>query len=375
MDAPNSPSDRLDWLLRTSDVDTYAAWWAADHADRPDDLVAALAYAEALGYQGQYDAKLTRLQAAQARWPNHTMLNISLGLEHLSRGDYSQGWSFYEHRRKLRDGGAGRPQLPPERRWRGEPIVGKHILITQEQGLGDSIHFARAAIDLQRAGARPLVDVQGPLRSVFAASPALGHILQGGATVTPSLWMGMLDAVPLLSPNLKDVRWPGAYIAAAVGPPLLPRAPGLRVGLCWSGSSSFAMNDFRSMPLAALAPLADVPGCRFYSLMMPPGADQISEAGFQNWLTDLSPLTQPFDQLASVVSQLDVVVTVCTSIAHLAGAMGKPVFLMLSSIGEWRWARDTDTTPWYPSMRLFRQRKFGAWSEVAQDVAQALTKL
>ena len=375
MDIPEKYQDRLAWLHRTRDLDTFAQWAADDFENEPDQTKAILAHAEALGFQGRFDERLAILSEAQPRWPSHTMMNISLGLEHMSRGDYQTGWPYYEARRSLKDGGAGKPKPPENLRWTGQSVAGKEVLIVQEQGLGDTIQFVRAAIDLQRAGARPLLDVQGPLRPLFAASPALGRILEHGTTVQASYWMGMLDAVPHLTPTLADVTWPGTYISPPVTEPIVPRKAGLRVGVCWAGSANFLMNDFRTISLPELAHLADVPGCNFYSLMMPPGPQQIADAGFDHWLHDLSEVTQPFERLAAVIDQLDAVVSVCTSIAHLAAAMGKPTYLMLSTIGEWRWARGRDTTPWYPSMRLIRQRRFGDWSDVVDDVASELSKL
>ncbi|MEQ9126406.1 MAG: glycosyltransferase family 9 protein, partial [Alphaproteobacteria bacterium] len=152
-------------------------------------------------------------------------------------------------------------------------------------------------------------------------------------------------------------------------------ARGLRVGLAWRGNPQFASDFARSLPGEALAPFRDVARCSFFSLMAPEHSAAIAAAGHGDWLTDLAPVTSPFEDLARVVAGLDVVVTICTSVAHLAGAMGKPTFLMLSRTPDWRWGREGAETPWYPSVRIFRQRRFGRWGDVIADVAAALGAL
>ncbi|MEM9139103.1 MAG: hypothetical protein AAGB15_04675 [Pseudomonadota bacterium] len=365
--------------MKTGDLDTFFAWTEAEYRDNPGNKAALIAYAETLAYMGRNDDKLAVLNEGSVLHPKSASIQIAIGIEWLTRGEYAKGWPHYLHRKRTyRNDAEKQMKLPPDREWKGEPVEGSRILVLWEQGLGDTIHFIRGAIDLQRLGARPLLDVQSPLRPVMAASPALGLALSGGAKVAPNLWIRMLDMVPLISPTAAQIRWPGAYISApAIAEPILPLAgrASLRVGLAWTGSADFPMNDIRSVPLAALAPLRDCARCDFYSLMLLPVADQIAAEGFQDWITDLSPVAQPFDRLAGVISQLDVVVTMCTSIAHLAGAMGKPTFLMLSTMGEWRWGRDSSTTPWYPSMRLFRQPRFGDWDSVVAEVCEALEAL
>ncbi len=115
--------------------------------------------------------------------------------------------------------------------------------------------------------------------------------------------------------------------------------------------------------------------CAFFSLGLPQDGEDIARAKCKSWISDLSPVTSPFENLAQAISQMDVVVTVCTSVAHLAGGMGKPVFVLLNTSPDWRWGRDGETTPWYPSMRLFRQTRFGDWSGPVAKVVRELAKL
>ncbi len=363
-------------FMRMQDAEAYLAACQAAAEKDPEDVDARLHLAQAIGHCGKYDIRLTLLRQLVADHPNHDQPNLALGMELMSRGRYREAWPFYAYR-DLRGQKQSKTRLPRRLEWQGQPLANATLLVRREQGLGDTLHFARYVIDAQRLGATTLLDAQGALRPLLSSSPALGRVLREGEAVTPQYWTHMLNLMPELTPTLSDVSWPGAYIAPPADAGIhadLGAVPGLRIGLAWSGSPNFAMNAVRSMPLAALAPLRDVTGCRFYSLMPDAGAE-IAAAGAEGWLTDLAPVTHPFERLAAVVARMDVVVSTCTSIAHLAGAMGKPTFLMLAKLGEWRWGRTGTTTPWYPSMRLFRQSKLGDWRPVVDDVAEALAAL
>jgi hypothetical protein len=174
-----------------------------------------------------------------------------------------------------------------------------------------------------------------------------------------------------------DVRWPGAYLAAPATPaptPKISRSGKIRVGLAWQGSTTNFSDFARSVPLKQLAPLREASACQFFSLGLPEHNSDLGPAGC-DWIMDLTAETSPFHNLASVIAQMDLVVTVCTSVAHLAGAMGKPVWTMLSASPDWRWGPSGETTPWYPSMRLYRQMRYGRWDDVVGRVTEDLARL
>ena len=368
-------AERFEDFCRTLDAEAYLAGCRAALEADPDAVSNRLGYAQAIGHCGDYETRLALLRDLVAEYPRSDKPNVALGIELMALGRYREGWPHYRYRNHGWKKTYAEAGLPPDKEWQGQPLQGRAILLRREQGIGDTLHFVRNVIPLQRMGVRPLLDVQGAMRTLLGQSPALGTILEENDKVTPHFWVRMMDLVPVISATLEDVEWPGAYVAApARAAPLgFARQGGLRVGLAWGGNPDFAMNAFRIVPLPALEPLAGIDGCRFYSLMPDTSAAEVAAAG--GWLTDLSAISQPFDQLAAVVAQMDVVVTVCTSIAHLAGAMGKPTILMLSKLGEWRWTRSGDTTPWYPSMRIVRQRHLGDWGPVVEDVAAALRVL
>ena len=369
---------RWDLLRQTMDLDAFHEACEQAHLATPEDAETGAQYAEALGYVGRTKDKQALLRRLLEAEPKSVLLNTNLGLELLTQGRYREGWPHFAYRigkqNTLRKIGAP----DPKHRWRGEPLTGKRLALISEQGLGDTLQFARYAIDLHGQGARSYLNVHPPLRPLMGRSPALGTVLTNEIKVEIHHWIPMLDLVPVFTHTAKDIRWPGAYVAPPADDspfPALGGTDGLRVGLAWQGNPKFRLNKMRSMALDELAPLRDATGCRFYSLLTGEAASDLAASPQGEWISDLSAETTPFERLAAAIASLDVVVTVCTSVAHLAGAMGKPTFLMLSTLPDWRWGREGRSTPWYPSMRLFRQKRLGDWSDVVRAVASDLSRL
>jgi len=171
----------------------------------------------------------------------------------------------------------------------------------------------------------------------------------------------------------ETVPWSGPYITAAVSPGgAAPAGQGRKVGLVWAGNPDNYTDRERSVPLSALAPLLDVPGVQFHSLQFGAAGDDIAAAGLAGRIADRRSEMADFAATAELTAGMDLVISVCTSVAHLAGAMGRPVWMLLAADNDWRWLKDRDDTPWYPTARLFRQRDAGDWTEPATRVAGAL---
>lgn len=375
--APKDVAGRFRLLKETLDLERFVSLSAAAWRRAPDDPEVGAHYAEALGHAGRVAEQRAVLEAVLARWPEHANARLVLGQSLLADGEHVAAWPHFAFRRRLPAMRAMADRPPEERRWRGEPLTGKRIAVIREQGIGDTLQFVRFAIDLQAAGARPALNVQAPLRTLLAASPALGDVLQPEAPVRLHYWTDMMDLLPTFAPTRAHLRWPGAYISPpAQTAPLaaLARSHGLRVGVAWRGNPGYLYDFARSVPLNELAPLADIPGCRFFGLTLGAGAE-IEDGGHGRWLTDASDLASPFENLAAVVAGLDVVVTVDTAIAHLAAAIGRPTFLLISAIPDWRWGRMGDRSPWYPSVRLYRQYRLGRWQEPVARLAADLAAL
>ncbi len=326
----------------------------------------------ALADQGRPDEAFACWERALALRPDYAEAEMNRALLWLAQGDFRRGWPAYEARWRCHPG-----TPPPGPRWDGSDVAGRTLLLWCEQGLGDTIQFIRYAGLLQARGARVLLQCPPPLLRLLASCPGIEQLLPQGAPLPA------YDAhVPLLSlPGLLGTTSPTAVPATI--PYLTPEPalrqrwqdylaerPGLKVGIAWQGSPLYRGDRQRSLPLAALAPLARLPGICLISLQkgqashlpgmhVPPRLD---EAG-------------AFIDTAALARQLDVVICSDSAVAHVAGAVGARTWLLLPRPADWRWLGDRDDTPWYPQMRLFRQRTSGDWPEVFQRVVRELQSL
>ncbi|MBF0335562.1 MAG: glycosyltransferase family protein [Alphaproteobacteria bacterium] len=357
--------DRLDeavdcWRQALDSQPGHADAWsnlgsALQALDRPDEAVAA--YDRALALASQHP---------EAHW--------NRGLALLSMGRFREGWRDYEWRWRRPDMlTQAREFLQPP--WMGQPLDGETVLLHAEQGLGDTIQFVRFARAARRLCGRVTLECQPALERLLAGGVAgIDSVVAAGRTVPP------FDAqAPLLSlPRLLGVAGPADIPAepAYLRPPgplperlRLPPAP-FRVGLVWQGSPAFAFNHVRCFPFATLRPLLDLPGIAFHGLQMGPAAAEREPP-----VTDLAPLIGDMGDTAHLLAQLDLVIGVDTGVIHLAGALGRPTWVMLSRAPDFRWLEDRDDCPWYPGARLFRQPRRGDWAAVVRAVRAALVRL
>ncbi|SAL30195.1 tetratricopeptide repeat protein [Caballeronia humi] len=328
-----------------------------------------------IGAQGRFSEEEPHYRHALTLDVNHADAQHNLALLHLRRGEFEQGWTLYETR--WRASKYTPIELPGIAEWAGEPLAGRTLLLVGEQGHGDQLQFVRYAAVLERTGAA--VDVLVPsniaelvggvrgVRRVLLEKPQEGYDFWTPMMSVPHHVAGVGPGVPADVPYLRvsGVRigdWPQRVADLAGGR--------RRVGVVWAGSPTFANDRFRSMPLAALAPLADAPGIAWFSLQKGPARAQLEGAALN--LYDLTGQVHDFADTAALIDQLDLVITVDTSVAHLAGALGKPVWVMLSKNYDWRWMLDRDDSPWYPTMRLFKQTTLGDWTNVTEAVRKAL---
>jgi tetratricopeptide (TPR) repeat protein len=303
--------------------------------------------------------------------------NLSLAL--LAQGQYAEGWENYEFRWEGSDELAGRARNFTQPQWHGEPLAGRTILLHAEQAFGDSLQFARyASLVARRADrGRVLLECQPELRRLFQT---VGHgveILARGEPLPPFDVHCPLASLPLaFGTTVDSIPADTPYLAADPADverwrQRLPRDGLFRVGLVWSGKAR-TLNRWHNLTLAGLSPLLQVPAVRFFSL-------QKGETGYSldtdcagtpviDWTADLND----FADTAALICCLDLVVSVDTSVAHLAGALGRPVWLLARYDADWRWLLDRADSPWYPSMKIFRQSAPGNWTELMPKVAFAL---
>jgi tetratricopeptide (TPR) repeat protein len=305
---------------------------------------------------------------ADARW--------NLALVQLLLGEFREGWQGYEWRFRNADPVAEKKF--PQPRWDGGPLNGKVVLLHAEQGFGDTIQFVRYATLLARKGAEVVVQCQsGAVAPVVATVPGVARVLVGGEPLphfdlhAPLMSLPLLCGtelatipaeIPYLRPDEALVRLWGARI---------PRDR-LRVGLAWAGRKSYKDDRKRSLNLELFAPLAALAGLRLYSLQVGAGADQAAAPPPGMEITDLGNAIGTFADTAAIIENLDLVICADTAVAHLAGALGKAVWVLLPLACDWRWLLEREDSPWYPTARLFRQRRRGDWGEVLERVAREL---
>ncbi|OGU10250.1 MAG: hypothetical protein A2075_21610 [Geobacteraceae bacterium GWC2_58_44] len=308
---------------------------------------------------------------ADARW--------NLALVELLLGRFREGWQGYEWRFRKVDPIPTRsfPQPP----WDGSPLKGRSILLHAEQGFGDTIQFVRYAGALAATGAVVLVEGQSDaIAPLLTRVPGITRVLVRGEPLPEFEVHASLMSLPhLCGTRLETVPARIPYLSAEPGAAELWRArlagPKLRVGLVWAGRKSYKDDAKRSLNLKLFAPLAGIAGVRLYSLQVGEGAEQSASPPPGLELTDLGGEIRSFADSAAIVANLDLVISADTAVAHLAGALGKAVWILLPAACDWRWLLDRDDSPWYPSARLFRQSRRGDWTEVLQRVARQLAQL
>ena len=319
-------------------------------------------------------------EAAVAADPADRQAHQALSQFTLAVGDLSRGWAEYEYRgdRVTAQQAVIERQAP---RWNGEDISGKTVLAFAEQGIGDTIQFARFLIGLHERGAAVKALVQTPLLKLMRSLPS------------PVMWsdapreVGSFDyRIPLLSlphvfgTRLETIPAPVPYLSPDAGAVTAWRqrigADGFRVGVVWQGNPGYRGDQRRSVPLRFYAPLAAIPGVRLISLQAIHGLEQLTNLPPGMDVTSLGERItanpQGIPEIAAVMANLDLIVSSDTAMAHLAGALGRPVWVALSDDPDWRWLLGRADSPWYPTMRLFRQTTRGDWTGVFAAMAQAL---
>jgi hypothetical protein len=301
----------------------------------------------------------------------------------LKLGRLEEGFFEYRWRLRVPDHARSLPSLPfPE--WAGEDLTGKSILVLTEQGFGDCLHFIRYVRFLIGKADKVTVQTYPSLVKLFTSIPGLEvrstleeerYDYQIPLLTVPDLVGTTLETIPADTPYLFASKQKVADWDERVG-----ADPSTKVGLVWAGAprrhspAANAIDRRRSLGLAQLGPLTAVPNVRFFSLQKGGPAAETSAAPPGLDLIDFTSELDDFEDTAALIQALDLVITVDTSVAHLAGALGKPVWILSRFDGCWRWLEDRDDSPWYPSARLFHQKQEGDWDEVVARVAAELAE-
>jgi tetratricopeptide (TPR) repeat protein len=322
---------------------------------------------------------LLDFEAALAAAPEFAEAHFEAAMTHLTIGDFAAGWKAYEWRWKTGAFARHRRQFQTPL-WLGdEPVSGKTILLHAEQGFGDTIQFIRYAPLLAGRGAKVICEVQPELQPLLSRLEHVTVIASGEPLPAFDLHCPLLSLPLAFGTRSETIPAAIPYLAApaerlAVWRDRLPSGRP-RAGFVWSGSPSHKNDSNRSIALARLAALFEDPPVRCFSLQSElRAADAEVLAGLPN-LVDLGRGLRDFADTAAIISLLDVVICVDTAVAHLAGALGKPVVILLPHAADFRWMRDRDDTPWYPTAKLFRQPAFGDWDSVIARLRDELRQL
>ncbi len=311
---------------------------------------------------------LADFKAALTARPEFAEAHFEAGMAHLTLGDFAIGWKEYEWRWKTGTF-AGRRRQFRAPLWLGDaPLSGKTILLHAEQGFGDTIQFIRYATLVAERGAKVVCEVQPELRSLLSQLDGVDVVAEGEPLPFFDMHCPLLSLPLAFGTRLETIPAPVAYLAASTQHVARwrDRVPRERpsVGFVWSGSTSHKNDASRSIPLSKLAPLLKGAPVHCFSLQK-----ELREADSETLaelpeLVHLGSEIRDFADTAAVISQLDLVISVDTAVAHLAGALGKPVIILLPYAADFRWMRDRTDSPWYPTARLYRQQAFGDWDSV-----------
>jgi tetratricopeptide (TPR) repeat protein len=329
---------------------------------------------------GRAQESVAHCQRAIALRPDFAEAHWNLGLGLLTLGDLGRGWAEYEWRLKCQPFESDGLILDAVAMWQGEPLPGKTLLVRREQGFGDTLQFLRFVPELVQRGARVLLDVNPELADLaMTVAPTIERVSRDRPLPHVDYYTNLMSLPFRLGVALGDLPGPTAYLTADVAlcadwTSRVAAASGLRVGLVWAGNPRHRNDRNRSCKLSELAALKEVPGVSWFSLQKGEASAQKAGGPFSD-MVDLAPQLNSFSDTAAAIMALDLVIAVDTSVAHLAGALGRPVWLMLPFAPDWRWLLGREDTPWYPSARLFRQVMLGDWHGVAASVARALAKL
>ncbi len=331
-------------------------------------------------FLGRNDEALEAYRSVVEAQPESPMAHVSYGMALLFAGRYLEGWQHYSWRWKAPPP-SEQPRPYPQPIWRGQEVNGKRVLLYAEQGFGDTINFVRYAPLVAQRGAKVIVQCPPALAKLLARTPGIESVISENDPLPsfdfhasmmdlPMVFGTTLQTIPAQVPYLKCdpvkvERWVARLAADEPN-----GRPAMRIGLCWSGNPRRNQNRIRSIPLEMLSPLGALgPHVRFISLQKGFSA---RNSGVAQWLTDYDNELTDFDETAALMMNLDLIITVDTAIAHLAGALARPTWTMLCLGPDWRYMAARADIPWYPTMQLIRQTRWNDWTPVVEQIVHML---
>lgn len=344
---------------------------------KPDHVDAYYNFGNVLVAKGQFDEAIQYYQKAVELKPDYAEAHWNIALINLLLGNFEKGWKGYEWRWKLEGISIKRDFSQPL--WEGSDISGRTILLHAEQGFGDTIQFVRYAPSVAQRGAKVIVECQKELIPLVKCVSGVSQVIMRGESLPhfdlhcpllslPSIFKSTLQSIPVDIPYFTvDPRLINKWRDK-----IYHNEEKIRVGLAWSGDPTFKTDQIRSCSLKDFSLLSQSANTVFYSLQKGKASDDARNPPEGMKLIDYTDDVNDFSDTASFIQNLDLIISVDTSVAHLAGALGKPVWTLLPFVPDWRWMLNRDDSPWYPTMKLFRQPSPGDWQSVIKSIKKTL---
>lgn len=378
---PRAPAVRINLANILSDIGDYDASLELRRemlTAAPDDANQKAMIGRCLRGQGKFTDAVDWLNAAAADHPQNTEVRLQLAFAQLAAGDYGPAFDNYRVRWQ---GAELSPRKLPWPEWSGEPLAGKTIAVLPEQGFGDTVMFARFLPRLKALGARTLFVVKPPLQRVFQDLPGadwIGSEIPKAESV--DYWINTIDLATIDLKSPADIPAPAQlhipHDSQERAAEIVTLFKGkLRVGVVWSGSSTYKGNAFRSFSHRDFLPLASLPNVQLFSLYKGPYLEAMHSDGSAAFIRDAAGTDRDFADCAATMQQMDVIVTSDTATAHIAGSLGLPTWVVLHWDPFWVYGHAGDTTPWYPSMRLYRKKQALNWAVPLENVAEDLAAI
>jgi tetratricopeptide (TPR) repeat protein len=364
-------------LMRLGRADDGLAAIQRAVALKPDDADALANLGIAFQALGRLEESVAVLRRVIASHPDHAEAHWILAVSLLLKGNLAEAWPEYEWRLRLKD--SSKPEHAKFARWHGEALDGRTIVLYAEQGFGDSIQFVRYVPLVAARGGRVLLDVPPELHGLFRKLPGIEAITQLGQLLPrielqcplmslPMVFGTAQETIPREMPYLPVDEEKSRMWQLRIDRSM----PVKHIGLVWAGRPTYQNDRNRSLALSVLSPLAKIPNVRLYSLQKGTAAAEATALADQLPLIDWTDELNDFSDTAALVSNLDLIIAVDTAVAHLAGALGRPIWVLLPFSPDYRWMLDRRDSPWYPTMKLFRQEQAGDWENVVEKLVVAL---
>ena len=327
-----------------------------------------------LGYvltlQGRLEEAVGACEAAIRLQPDFVQAQWNRAIATLLKGDLKRGFAQYEWRKRHPAYRQDFPNLQSQR-WDGSDPAGRRILVRAEQGLGDAIHFARYLPLISRAGGVPVLVCAASLAPLIQSMPGIEAVASSEPLPAHDAWIDQMSLAGVMGTTIDTIPAAAGYLSAdqdrvRVWKARLPA--GRKIGVAFAGNARQRTDRRRSVPLDVVLPLPEIAGVRFVNLQHGPSAGTLGLPDLSGWMTNHA-------ETAALIENLDLVITVDTSVAHVAGALGKPTWILLSTAPDWRWMLERSDSPWYQTVRLFRQEKPGDWTDVLSRVFQEARSL